>query len=129
MVEYKEQMKYSILSFTHLSAFYWYMRNVELYLGSEMLSFLFQIFFFKHCSICFLFQIIFASTVWSFDEFMQISSASGAILSASLSSLFLWDARKKSFLWNSIVQCSRCLLCSSPYARNASTLTNVMCFL
>lgn len=35
MVAYKEQMKSSIFSLTHLSTFYWYIRNVELHLSFE----------------------------------------------------------------------------------------------
>ena len=45
---------------------------------------------------CFFFQITYTSAVWSFDEFMQISSISRVIPSAPLSSLFCWDPRKKS---------------------------------
>ena len=35
MVAYKEQMKSSIFSLTHLSTFYWHIRNVELHLSFE----------------------------------------------------------------------------------------------
>lgn len=50
MAEYKEQMKSSVLSLTHLSTCYCYIRNVELHLSFETVSFLFQafFFFFKH---------------------------------------------------------------------------------
>lgn len=47
MVAYKEQMKSSIFSLTHLSTFYWYIRNVELHLSFEN-SILFISVFLKH---------------------------------------------------------------------------------